>query len=238
MSKFNPYTEEEIEWIKENVKDSDCTWRELSGLHYKEFGTRRTWRALASHAHRLGVKKKQRKLFEEIYTEEQLNWLRGNVEGTPLKELCKDFNKNFGLELSFKTFQSVAKRYEIRNGVNKRFKKGKKPTIKYDVGEERIRKDGRVDIKIAQPDIWIDKKTYIWEKAYGKVPKGYVLLQLNQKNGDVTLDQLRLIKRKDLINLNRQRLLSEDEDLNKTALNLVKLQSKVIEIEKESSKSS
>lgn len=82
------------------------------------------------------------------------------------------------------------------------FKKGQKGARYRRVGSERITRDG-VEIKIADPGVWIAKTRYLWEKANGPIPAGMIVRNTGHVH-KFKLEDLRLITRAENAALNAQ----------------------------------
>jgi len=62
---------------------------------------------------------------------------------------------------------------QIAKTVPTRFKKGQKPKNSKPVGYERITKDGYIEVKIQEPNVFKLKHRVVWENCFGKIPKGH-----------------------------------------------------------------
>lgn len=80
------------------------------------------------------------------------------------------------------------------------FPKGHKPhNTKYD-GYERLSKDGYYEVRIDGK--FVLKHRHLWEQANGKIPRGYAVVFKDRNPQNITLDNLELINRKELMNRN------------------------------------
>lgn len=125
------------------------------------------------------------------YTQEHVDFLRENIEGTPFKDLTEMFNKRFGLDVSMNSVVSLADRHGLHNkritlmkgweptqfkkghtpfnkgkkgltSANKTsFKKGNKPHNWVPIGSERITKDGYIQIKVQE-----GKQQHNWKSKH------------------------------------------------------------------------
>lgn len=85
-------------------------------------------------------------------------------------------------------------------------------------------------------DYYKQKHKYIdvWEKVYGKVPKGYVLLPKDGNKSTLNLDNLMLVSKSDLMLINRYGIKTDaGEEILKTGILISQLIKKRYKIEKE-----
>lgn len=81
------------------------------------------------------------------------------------------------------------------------YKKGHLPhNTKHD-GHERLSTDGYMMIRV-ELGKYVLKHRWLWEQENGKIPKGKILVFKNGNPLDLTLDNLELITRKELMNKN------------------------------------
>jgi len=114
------------------------------------------------------------------------------------------------------------------------FKKGNAPANLKPLGSERVcPKDGFILIKIAErnpytgfPTRYKHKHVYIWEQANGPVPKGMVVAFIDSDKTRCEEDNLMLISRAELLQLNRQGYKDMPGELKASLLALTKLQVK------------
>jgi hypothetical protein len=188
---------------------------------------------------------KQLERFQELYREHSLT-------------VCRDkLNEEFQLNLSINQLKAATSNHNIRSGRtgcfpkgstpwNKgkrfdcpgsratRFKKGNRPQTYLPVGSEVVRTDGYLAVKVADPNKWRLKHRLIWEETHGPIPRGYVLLFLNQDKTDVRLENLVLIKRSRLAVANRYGLLSQSAELTKSGLLVAEVKHKAHNLKQKS----
>lgn len=134
-------------------------------------------------------------------------------------------NKNFGTNYTGKKFKSYYANHHLNSGLTGCFEKGHKPfnkgrkqkdymsaesiektvatrftkgTIppnKRSVGDERITKDGYIEIKVAEPNKWELKHRYIWEQKNPKIKKGECIRFLDGNKQNCAIENLRLVPR-------------------------------------------
>lgn len=84
----------------------------------------------------------------------------------------------------------------IAKTVNTRFKKGQQPhNTRYD-GHERLTKDGYTEIRI-KAGKYIYKHRLVYENAFGKIPKGMLIVFKDGNKQNITLENLELITLKE-----------------------------------------
>ena len=94
------------------------------------------------------------------------------------------------------------------------------------LGTERLCKDGYVEVKVAKPNVWKQKQVYIYEQKYGEIPRGYVVIFLDGDKYNFDISNLSCISRRELLILNRRKLLKKDKELSQAGVNVAKLLSK------------
>jgi hypothetical protein len=98
------------------------------------------------------------------------------------------------------------------------FKKGHIPHTWKPVGSESIRSDGYTWVKIAEPHKWREKHVLIWEAANGKVPKGHAILFADGNSQNITLENMLLVSRAQLVRLNQKHLVGDSADLTRAGI--------------------
>ncbi|MEC0935440.1 HNH endonuclease signature motif containing protein [Bacillus atrophaeus] len=184
------------------------------------------------------------------YSAEEKEFIKNNVKGRSNAKLLKMFNDRFGLNLTKSQIAAFKKNNRLSSGLDGRFKSGHVPfnkgkkglvcggketqfkkgqrALNYrPIGSERVSVDGYIEIKIANPGKWRMKHLVLWEEANGPVPKGHCLLFLDGNKLNVTLDNLQLITRSQLIRMNQNGLISKDADLTKTGTVIAEILSKI-----------
>lgn len=184
------------------------------------------------------------------YSAEEKEFIKNNVKGRSNDELLKMFNDRFGLNLKKSQIAAFKKNNRLSSGLDGRFKpghvpfnKGKKGLIcggketqfkkgqralNYrPIGSERVSVDGYIEIKVADPGKWRMKHLVLWEEANGPIPKGHCLLFLDGNKLNVSLDNLQLITRSQLVRMNQNGLISTEADLTKTGVIVAEILSKI-----------
>ena len=110
---------------------------------------------------------------------------------------------------------------------NTMFKKGNVPPNHRPIGSERITVDGFVEIKVAEPNRWKAKARVIYEKEFGTIPEGYIIIYLDGNKQNLEPNNLKAISRKENLIMNHNKLRYNNKETTETALTLAKLMGKV-----------
>lgn len=115
------------------------------------------------------------------------------------------------------------------------FKIGSTPANTMPIGTEKKLADGYIWIKIndlprvKKKENWTQKHRFVYEKHYGKIPEGHVVIFLDRNSENFDPENLAAIKRSELIRLNQQGLIYDDTNLTKVGIGIVRLSSKILE---------
>ena len=109
------------------------------------------------------------------------------------------------------------------------FKKGNIPANARAIGSERVDKNGYILIKIQdghKNKNWVRKHRYLYEQAYGKVPKGHKVIFADGDNRNFDLDNLILVSDAEELIMNQRKLMSKDAEFTKTGAVIAKVLNK------------
>ena len=191
------------------------------------------------------------------WSDEEKEYLKEITPGHHYAEIVELMNKKFDREFTVELVKNAIGRYKLNTGFNGRFekgliphnkgqkgvcakgaekgwfKKGQTPINHKPVGSERVdAKDGYLLVKVSEPNKWELKHKVIWEKAHGKIPKGYCVVFADQNKRNFNLDNLILVSRAELLIMNRDKLVKKDANLTKVGANIAKIKAKVNEIKR------
>lgn len=189
-------------------------------------------------------------MYNRKYTDEIIEFARANCKGLLSRELADLINKEFGTNFTETEISRFKSRYKLRSGIdctfkkgltvhNKgkkmpkelyekckatMFKKGQQPPTTKPIGTERIRTDGRVEVKVENGKRWQPKQRVVWQKHYGEIPKGGKIMFLDGNNQNFDINNLKLVTSREMACINKKHLISEFAEITELNLNLVKLQ--------------
>lgn len=195
-----------------------------------------------------------------VWTDEQKDYMKKIVPGRYRKEIHKMVNEEFNLNLTFNQVIGFMKRNNLKTGFDGRFikgqevwnkgmkglviegsqkgwfKKGVRSSNYRPVGSERVdSKDGYIIIKVQDEgkfqERWKHKHIVVWEKHHGKVPEDHVVVFLDTDRTNTDITNLELLSRAELSRMNRENLFSDDPEITKAGINLVRLKQNVFDIE-------
>ncbi len=98
---------------------------------------------------------------QKIFNEKHKRFIQDNAAGLRNEELTKRLNEEF--KTNFTVGQ--VKKYKHSHKISSGLKSCNLPNY-----SERENK-GYIFIKIAEPNIWVEKHRYIYESMYGNIPK-------------------------------------------------------------------
>lgn len=192
------------------------------------------------------------------WTQHELDYLKLISWQRSRKDIARMFNNHFKSDIPLSAIVATMKRNNIQTGRtgcfskghiphNKgqkmspevyekakttMFKKGNIPPNYRPVGSERITKDGYVEIKIADPNKWELKQRYIYSQHHGEISKDDIVIFLDGDKSNFSINNLKLITRKENLYINQNRLRFNDRDVTDTTTNIAKLAIKTREMEK------
>jgi len=166
------------------------------------------------------------------YTEEQKRFLKENIGNFTYKGLAEVFNKQFGTSLNHQHISDIClKRLGIKRDKPYVFFKGRKDFTSHPIGTEVF--DGHhVWVKVNDEYIpdgavkgskqlnpnWQKKKVLNYEKHYGPIPSGNMVVFLDQDHQNCEIDNLYLTTRKINFMMNKNKWYSPDKEQTLTAI--------------------
>lgn len=154
---------------------------------------------------------------KHLYSEEEIQFLRDNANGIPVKELTKKFNEHFNLNISSECIRAIKTKYKIySNYFPSRFKKGHSSIKRKPIGSELVGSDGFVLIKTAQPDVWERKHRVIYQQHFGKINNEDTVIFLDGNRRNFDIDNLFLLTKQESSVFTCMRSNTKDKEINKT----------------------
>lgn len=166
------------------------------------------------------------------FTEEEKQFIRDNTIGNTSRKLAQLFNNKFKKTITAKDMYLFKKSNRLKSGVKTHFIKGKKPHNYKPIGAEFISSDGYTFIKVKDPNTWVHKQQYIYEKEFGKIPKNHSVIFADRNKNNFELSNLLLVKNKDKLVMKNRHLIFEDKNLTKTGLLIAQVINKTSEVRK------
>lgn len=123
-----------------------------------------------------------------------------------------------------------------KNSMKTTFKKGNIPSNRRECFEERVTKDGYIEIKIQDGKLnknWMLKHRYIYEQHYGKIPLGYNVMFADKNKKNFDIDNLILVSKSEDLIMNQNKLIFEDKNLTKTGYLIAKTIDRTQKLKKE-----
>lgn len=192
------FTDEQEKFIRENVKG--ILVADLTDLVNETFGTSYTVSQVRN------LKNRRR-------------WSSGLT--THFKKGYKPFNK--GLK---QTDYMAAEQIEKTKAT--RFKKNSVPPNWKEIGSTRISKDGYLEIKVSDLKGNKNYKAYhriVYEKHHCvKIKEGEAVVFLDQNKMNFSIDNLKLVKQRELGKFNKEYAKMKHPELNEQILNLIKFE--------------
>lgn len=196
-----------------------------------------------------------------LYPKHVYEYILMHYKGIGPTQMAEVLSEKFGTNYSTQQLKNFYGRNHLDSGVSGRFEKGNIPHNKgvkgwtppgvertgfkkgnlphntREVGAERIRKDGYVEVKVRMRpdknnDNWVAKQRLIWEHANGPIPESMVVAFKDGDKRNFALDNLMLISRADMAQMNNYGLFSENADLTEAGFLMNKLKRAIREKEK------
>lgn len=205
------------------------------------------------------MKDRSKKIVVHTWSTQEKEYLAKITPGHHYLEIQQLMNKKFNLNLRLNQIKGAISRYKLNTGLTGRFSKnhipfnkgkngkeyltekalegmkktqfklGQTPVNHRILGSERINVDGYIEIKTAEPNKWRLKHQVVWEENNGSIPKGYAVIFGDRNKNNLDINNLILVSRKQLLTLNRYKLIHADVDLTKTGVVIADVYNKISE---------
>lgn len=248
------YSEEIHDFIRENIKG--LTTKALVKLVNAEFGIDFTESKMKSYKTNHGLKSGTMCGIPEgtptkLYSAEVREFIRNNYVGVGHQGMADLLNEKFGTNYTKGQMKAIYARFKLNSGRTGRFRKGNAPVNKgkkgysypgmvatqfkkgqiprnwWPVGTERLRADGYVWKKVAEPNKWREKHVLIWEAKNGKRPAKHVVIFGDSDQLNFDINNLILISQAQLVRMNQKHLIQGDVELTKTGIIIADICNKI-----------
>lgn len=150
---------------------------------------------------------------KKIFNKEHENWIRENAEGIRNEKLTEMFNKRFNMSVTVGQIKKFKNSHHISSGLK---------SCNLPVGSERESK-GYIMVKVAEPNVWIEKHRYIYESMHGNIPTGYKVIFADRNTRNFEPDNLILVSDAEALIMNTKRLIYKDASLTKSGALIAKI---------------
>lgn len=167
------------------------------------------------------------------WTQEELAYLAEITPGRSHAEIRAMVNEHFSLDLTDHQVKGTLSRHHLNTGRTGRFEKGNVPPNKgrkgyhapgsekgwfkpgghshnrVPIGTERVSKDGYLEVKYRDGHgvrNWRSKQSLMWEAEHGPIPEGHCVVLVDGDKANVSLDNLLLVNRAEIVRLNKMRM--------------------------------
>ena len=224
MGKHHTWTEDQIRYIKRIAKGSKR--KTILEKVNKKFNLTLNINQLDNCMNSRGIKTRAR----HTWTDEQVEYLKSIAKGTPRKVIVDKINKKFNLNLSMQQIRDCMNSRGIRNNIDRKFsaKDGNRCQQEKPIGTISKWECGYARIKTGKNE-WEFIQRYVWKEHYGEIPPNHSVIFLDGNTDNYNIENLALVNRNELMKYNSMRLNSNDQELNKVAVNLAKLITKAKE---------
>lgn len=207
------------EWIAENYL-SYPSYKEMQKDYNRIFSTDVSVSGIKRHAQKLGIKKP--KQYTE-YTESEIEFLKEYYPKHGVKKTTTEFNKRFNANRTEHNIKNVCNRNSI--SVNKEVATANKLRNTHAPDSKRALKSegdtriecGRLVMKDAKGN-WKSAARVIYEKKYGNIPGGNVVMVLDGNNANISDDNIVSVPLRYLGLLSMNNLRSECAEITKTGI--------------------
>lgn len=195
MNQRHKYSKQEIQFLRDNVEG--ISLKELTRRFNQCFNTNLSENAISTQKNKYGLK--------------------SNIVGGRFKKGHIPANK--GQKMPADIYERAKKTM---------FKLGSKPKNTDPIGTEKMLADGYIWVKVDdQPKVpkvinWRQKHRLIWEKEYGSIPEGYMIIFLDGNHENFDIDNLEMITKQENLVMNRNKLFKNDKELTKIGLQIEK----------------
>ena len=169
-------------------------------------------------------------------------------KGKSAAELTELINATFGTAYTRQQIKSYRTNHRLNSGLTGRFEKGHAPYNKglkrgniypgmmatqfkkggvppnhRPVGSERVTRDGYLERKTDEPNVWRQVHVLNWEAVNGPVPAGHCIIFKNGDKLNCDVSNLLLVTRAELARMNQKGLISTNPRQTEVGQNIARL---------------
>ncbi len=179
------------------------------------------------------------------YTQAHKDYLRDN-QNQSRADLTVAFNKHFDTDISYDCIHSACKRFKFKSGRDSQFKpghktwnkdtkgltsanktsfkKGNRPLNWKPIGHIRTSRDGYIEIKTKEPNVFELKHRVIWLEHNGPLPNNSIITFIDGDATNCNIENLEMISRQEHVRRNKMKLSSYPPELQPTIKLIAKVQ--------------
>lgn len=189
------------------------------------------------------------------YTEGMIEFAKVCYEEMPIKEIVPLFNFAFGTDVTEGQMKGLLCRHKARSGRTGQFGKGQAPwnagkkgwqaggrakstqfraghipVNHRPVGSQRLSKDGYIEVKVSEPNVWRRMHQLVWEDNFGPIPDGHICHFKDNDKTNCSPSNLMLVTRPQGAVMNKMGLSKVAPELKQSAVQIVDLKLKLSEV--------
>lgn len=158
-----------------------------------------------------------------IFSKEEQEFIRKHVKGKTVQELTKLINIVFNEDHEVNQIRNFKKKNKLRSEVDSKFKKNQVPHNKKNIGYEFINSDGYTEIKVAEPNKWMLKQRYLYQKYKGQIPKNHDVIFADGNKQNFDLENLILVERRDKLVMKNKHLFYKNRESTECGILIAKI---------------
>lgn len=221
MNKLEKYTQEQLDFLKE--WQGKATYKDITNMFNAEFNTSKSKEALRRRIGRGFT------AWTSKYSDEQEEYIKKNLQIYSYDKVQKGFYEKFNIKI---TKQAISDRRRRVYNTEPTKASTKKDYRMYwaesELGGEYT-DENRVLVKIKDEvrggrGNWEYKHHLVWEKHYGKIPKGYRVLFLDSDTNNFDIDNLACVSLHQVCILASNNWFNKEREITLTALKYAELQ--------------
>ena len=182
------------------------------------------------------VKKEKNNSSIHLWSKEEEEYLKEICNGHTYKEIIELFKIKFNVTLNKSQVKYKLTNLKLFTNTSN-FKKGHKINEK-PIGSEVFRLGRGHNCWFIKVDekTWVKKHHYIYEKTYGKIPKGHTLIFADGNKDNFEIDNLICLSRKEFLFMSGRNMFYNNKEYTYTSVNLARLMLRISDLNKKRGK--